>query len=345
VRPDRNGTPFRIIGENIHATRVLKRIGKHAVVLADGTTGIGFELGGERLVLPVHPALAAATDFAKGRIKHVASAIRWGLDGGANADTAAAYIRVLVARQEATGADWLDLNADEVSPESDIRAQAMAWLVVTVEASAKVPVAIDSSDVAVLAAGVSASSGLTGTLLLNSASLERRDVLEIAAASNCAVVLAASGIGGMPAGVEDRIHNAITIVELALAHQIPADFLYVDPLVLPVAAAPEAPAHVLEAARQLRIEYGNDIHLTGGLSNVSFGMPGRKIINDAFIDLAAEAGIDSGIIDPVASDLSRVFSASRSVDSFQLAADVLEGRDLGGMEYVMAFREGRLAEE
>ena len=76
-----------------------------------------------------------------------------------------------------------------------------------------------------------------------------------------------------------------------------------DPLVLPVAVAPEAPVHVLEAARQLRAEYGDAIHLTGGLSNVSFGMPARKLLNDTFIDLAAEAGIDSGIIDPVASDL------------------------------------------
>ncbi len=345
MRLDRNGTPFRIIGENIHATRVLKRTGKHAVELPDGTIGIGFELDGERLVLPVHPVLAAASDFAKGRIKHVASAVRWGMDGGEHAATAAAYIRVLAARQEAAGADWLDLNADEISHDSDTRARAMAWLVSTVEATAKIPVAIDSSDVAVLAAGVSASRQLRGTLLLNSASLERPEVLEIAAASNCAVVLAASGASGMPSGVDDRIHNAIAIVELALAHLIPADFLYVDPLVLPVAAAPDAPAHVLEAARQLRIEYGDDIHLTGGLSNVSFGMPGRKFINDAFIDLAAEAGIDSGIIDPVASDLARVFSASRSVDSFGLAADVLEGRDLGGMDYVMAFREGRLAEE
>ncbi len=345
MRLDRNGTPFRIIGENIHATRILKRTGKHAVELPDGTTGIGFEVDGERLVLPVHPALAAASDFAKGRIKHVASAVRWGLDGAEFADVAAAYVRVLAARQEAAGADWLDLNADEVSPDSGMRAQAMAWLVDTIEATAKVPMAIDSSDVAVLAAGVSASRQLRGTLLINSASLERAEVLEIAAASNCAVILSASAASGMPAGVDDRVHNAITIVELALAHQIPAGFLYVDPLVLPVAAVPDAPAHVLEAARQLRIEYGDDIHLTGGLSNVSFGMPGRKFINDAFIDLAADAGIDSGIIDPVASDLTRVFSASRSVDSFQLAADVLEGRDLGGMEYVMAFREGRLTEE
>jgi 5-methyltetrahydrofolate--homocysteine methyltransferase len=119
----------------------------------------------------------------------------------------------------------------------------------------------------------------------------------------------------------------------------------VDPLVLPVAVSPDAPAHVLDAARQLREEYGDAIHLTGGLSNVSFGMPARRVLNDAFIDLAAEAGIDSGIIDPVASDLGRVFAADRDAEGYRLAADMLLGRDPFGGGYVAAFRAGRLADE
>ncbi len=218
----------------------------------------------------------------------------------------------------------------------------MAWLVVTVEATAGVPVSIDSSDVAVLAAGVAASTQPAGRLLLNSASIERPEVLELAAVSGCAVILAASSAGGMPANAEERVANAINLVEVAVARAIPADHLYVDPLVLPVAVAPEAPQHVLEAARQLRAEYGDTIHLTGGLSNVSFGMPERRLLNDTFIDLAAAAGIDSGIIDPVASDLSRVFGADRDSEPYRLAADMLLGRDPFGGEYVAAFRAGRL---
>ena len=118
-----------------------------------------------------------------------------------------------------------------------------------------------------------------------------------------------------------------------------------DPLVLPVAVSPDAPAHVIETARRLRASYGDTIHLTGGLSNVSFGMPARKLLNDTFIDLCAEAGIDSGIIDPVASDLERVFSADRDAEGYRLAADMLLGRDPFGGEYVLAFREGRLGAE
>ncbi len=195
-----------------------------------------------------------------------------------------------------------------------------------------------------LAAGVAASTQPRGPLLLNSASLERPEVLDLAADTGCAVVLAASGLGGMPANAEERVTNAISIAEQAMARGIEGGLLYVDPLVLPVAVEPDAPAHVLEAARRLRAEYGDAIHLTGGLSNVSFGMPERRLLNDVFIDLAAEAGIDSGIIDPVASDLTRVFTADRDTDAYRLAADLLEGRDPFGGEYVTAFRAGRLAE-
>jgi 5-methyltetrahydrofolate--homocysteine methyltransferase len=346
VRLDRTGSPFLVVGENIHATRILKRTGRHAAELEDGTVAIAFDApDGSREALPVHPETAAARDFAAGKIKHVASAIRWGLGGGAWADTAAAYIRAMAARQEAAGADWLDLNADEVAADPDTRADAMRWLVQVVEATAQVPVAIDSSDVGVLAAGVSASTRPAGRLLLNSASLERPEVLDLAAREDCAVILAASGRTGMPANAEERIANGRAMIELAVARAVPLDHLFVDPLVLPVAVEPDAPGHVLETARRLRAEYGSSIHLTGGLSNVSFGLPERRLLNDVFIDLAAEAGIDSGIIDPVASDLARVFGADRESEPCRLAADLLLGRDPFGGAYVTAFREGRLAPE
>jgi 5-methyltetrahydrofolate--homocysteine methyltransferase len=346
VRPDRAGHPFLVVGENIHATRVLRRAGKHAAELEDGSVGIAFETAdGVREVLPVHPAVAAARDFAAGKIKHVASAIRWGLDDGPYADVAAAYIRSMAARQEASGADWLDLNADEVAADSETRARAMTWLVTVVEATAGVPVSVDSSDVAVLAAGVTASGRPAGRLLLNSASLERPEVVDLAASSGCAIVAAASGRTGMPANADERLANAVELVELALARGLPPDALYVDPLVLPVAVEPDAPGHVLETARRLRERYGSAIHLTAGLSNVSFGMPERRLLNDVFIDLAAGAGIDSGIIDPVASDLARVFASDRDSEPYRLAADMLLGRDPFGGEYVAAFRAGRLSLE
>jgi 5-methyltetrahydrofolate--homocysteine methyltransferase len=100
--------------------------------------------------------------------------------------------------------------------------------------------------------------------------------------------------------------------------------------------------HCLDAFRHLRAKYGENIHLTGGLSNVSFGMPCRKLINEVFLNLAVEAGADSGIVDPVTSNLNRVFVADKGSRPYQLAQEMLLGGDPGCTNYLEAYREGEL---
>jgi 5-methyltetrahydrofolate--homocysteine methyltransferase len=89
---------------------------------------------------------------------------------------------------------------------------------------------------------------------------------------------------------------------------------------------------------------GPDVRLTGGLSNVSFGLPNRKLLNDAFVALGMDAGVDSGIIDPIARNVERVRWLDREAKSFRLAADVLTGVDMFAMEYLTAHRAGELRE-
>lgn len=344
MRPTRAGDPFLVVGENIHATRVLRRSGRHVIEGPGGAFAVAFtDADGLQRSLPVHPAVAGARDFGAGRVKHVASAVRWGLDDGPEAAIAVAYVRALAERQEAAGADYLDLNVDEVAADSATRVAAIEWLVAAVEPAAGVPVAIDSSDVAVLRAGVAACRRPNGAPLVNSVSLEHPELLAWVA-GDCPVVLAATGPGGMPADAEARVRNATALLEAAFAAGIRPSAAFLDPLVLPVGVASDAGAHVLEASRRLRAAFGPDLHITGGLSNVSFGMPARRLLNDVFIDLATDAGFDSGIIDPVASDLARVFGQDRETDAYRLASELLLGRDPFGGEFVAAFRAGRLAE-
>jgi 5-methyltetrahydrofolate corrinoid/iron sulfur protein methyltransferase len=82
--------------------------------------------------------------------------------------------------------------------------------------------------------------------------------------------------------------------------------------------------------------------LTGGLSNVSFGLPCRRIINEVFIALAVEAGADSGIVDCVANDLNRVFTADAASRPHQLARDMLLGLDRNCKNFLRAYRKGEL---
>ncbi len=340
---DSDRRPFIVVGENIHATRVLLRGGARVAALPDGTPALPFtdEAGADRF-LPV-PAEAIEGAGEKQKVKHVKAAVLAGLADGADAALGRGYVRFLARRQAEAGAAYLDLNVDEVSRDVDGRVAAIRWLVAAVEDATPAALALDSSAPEVLRAGLAAASRAAGAPLLNSASLDRLDVLELAAAEGCPVVLGASGAAGMPGSAGERVENATRIVAAATERGIPLERLHVDPLVLPVAVEPEVGTWFLDAVRALRAAYGPRIHLTGGLSNVSFGLPLRRLLNDVFIDLAIEAGTDAGIIDPVANDPRRVLALDRTSRGYRLAADLLVGRDAFGMEFLAAFRAGELA--
>ena len=146
----------------------------------------------------------------------------------------------------------------------------------------------------------------------------------------------------MPANADERIANARALIDAATARGLGLDALHVDALVLPVAVDPEVGGFFLDAVRALRVALGTQLHLTGGLSNVSYGLPARKLLNDVFIDLAVTAGADSGIIDPLANDLRRIAGLDRGARPYQLAADLLTGADPYGGAFLRAFRAGEL---
>ena len=262
------------------------------------------------------------------------------------ADAARAYLVHLAVCQVRAGADWLDVNVDEVAGDLAVRVAAMDWIVRTLEAASEVtvPIALDSSSSEVLHAGLAASTSPHGRLLLNSASLERPGVLGLAAQNACPVVIGAAGEGSLPATADARVANTERILAEATRHGIPLADCHLDPLVMPAGVDPEAGAAFLDAARRIRAAYGPELHITGGLSNVSFGLPGRRLLNDVFLVLAMEAGVDSGIIDPVVADFDRILGLDRASPAFVLAEDLLLGRDAYGMEYLTAYRAGVLAE-
>jgi len=345
MRTTRSGGMFLIIGENIHATRTVLRSGRHVGTAPDGRDAIQFESeGGERRYLAIPEALKDGQDFRAGKVKHVQAALLALLTDSPDAPDARAYVETLARRQIKAGADFIDLNVDEVAQDAATQRTAMRLLVEIVEGLGSSAPALDSSNSTVIQAGIEASKD-PSRLLLNSASAERLDVLDMAASAHCAVVVSAAGTTGLPSGVDDRVANAEKIVAEATGRGLAPAALHVDPLVIPVAVNPEAGAEFLEAVRRIRDTFGVEIHITGGLSNVSFGMPGRRLVNDVFIDMAAEAGADSGIVDPVAGDMGRVFGRDRGSRSYILAANLLNGTDQYGMDFLEAFRAGELAQD
>jgi len=123
---------------------------------------------------------------------------------------------------------------------------------------------------------------------------------------------------------------------------IPLSDVYVDCLAFPISVASTYGNDYLDAVAAVREKYGPEIHITGGVSNVSFGLPKRRLINDAFLHLAIEKGLDSGIIDPIPASIQKVLDLDIDSEPVKLAIDMLSGNDDYCMNYIQAFRDGRL---
>jgi 5-methyltetrahydrofolate--homocysteine methyltransferase len=178
--------------------------------------------------------------------------------------------------------------------------------------------------------------------MLNSASLERIEALDLAAQLRGPVVVTAAGESGMPTDAEGRVLSASRMVEASLAAGILLGRIFVDPLVFPIAVDSEYGRHCLDAIAELRRRFGTEIHITSGLSNVSFGLPNRRLLNDAFLILTIEAGADGGITDPTVVNVQRALAADRTSRPFQVALDVLTGVDENCRAYMKAYRAGEL---
>ena len=334
--------PLIVIGENIHCTRVALRKGKR-IAERDGAEAILYEtIDGEERALPVTAEAKRTKDYEEGRVKHVQVAIETAMETAAG-DPAEGlrYIEAQVRHQERAGAAFLDLNVDEIAPKLAVQTGAMAWLAATVQGMTDLPISVDSSSVDVIRAGLEAIAPAKVRPMLNSASLERQDALDLAREHDCRVVVTAAGEKGMPDGADERVANASRMVEAALDRGFALGDLYIDPLVFPISVDSSFGNHCFDAIRALRARFGDEVHITGGMSNVSFGLPARKLLNEMFVLLAVEAGADSGILDPVASPPEAILAIDRSDPNYQLAEDVLMGRDEHCMAYIRAWRKSR----
>jgi 5-methyltetrahydrofolate corrinoid/iron sulfur protein methyltransferase len=345
VKQADGGTEFIIIGENIHCSRIVKREGIRGGVAPDGRPGVRFPDGDVESWVPLPDSILESKEFTNSkRIKHVMAAVRQGLAGGSEADVAARYVAWMAQRQIAGGADYLDLNVDEISPDMEGRLDAMKWLVAAVGPVSGVPLSIDSSDAAVLEAGIEAIDPAWAggaTPMINSASTERPEILEVVKQHGTPVVLSCTG-AAMPSGTQDRVERAEEIVRMALDLGLAEESLHVDPLVIPIGVDPMAGQAYLDAVSTIRERFGEKIHITGGVSNISFGLPARRIISAVFLDLCVQNGQDSGIIDPVA-DVAAALNPDRVSEAYGLAKAMLTGEDAYGMGFIEAFRAGKFA--
>ncbi len=204
--------------------------------------------------------------------------------------------------QVACGATVLDVNAGVVynsNPNpNETEPPLMTAILELVQGLVDVPLCIDSSVPAALEAGLKVTKGRP---LVNSVTgeEERMDfVLPLIAKYNVPVVAISNDDTGISEDPDVRFAVAKKIVERAADFGIPAHDIVVDPLVMPVGAMATAGKQVFTLVRRLRDELG--VNTTCGASNISFGLPNRHGINNAFLPMAAAAGMTSAIMNPLA---------------------------------------------
>jgi len=334
---------FIVVGENIHCTRIFKVGGIH-VKNVDGRDVILFGNGDDRRELPVAARFKETADWENGKVKHAAVGIWQGMNGQTEEERGAgrAYIQFLAREQEAADAGFLDLNVDEYSTDVEERKTVIRWAAEAIQEAAGIPLSIDSPNTAILEAGLGACDPSKGKPMVNSVSLERRDAVGTAASFEACVIASAAGETQMPCTVEERVANIRTLFAELTKAGFPEERVYFDPLVFPISVDPRNGKMVLDSVRTLREEYGADVHFAPGLSNISFGMPKRKLINQVFAYLARKSGADGGIVDPKQINAAILNGLDTESASFTLARDLLEGRDEFGMEFITASRDGRL---
>ncbi|CUH77655.1 methyltetrahydrofolate cobalamin methyltransferase [Tropicibacter naphthalenivorans] len=211
--------------------------------------------------------------------------------------------------QVAAGATVLDINSGAVfsnkmaedpryADNNFVEPDLMKQLIERVQAVTDCPLCIDSSVPGALEAGLAAAKGRP---LLNSVTGEEERlevVLPLVKKYNVPVVAISNDDTGISEDPDVRFAVAKKIVERAADFGIPAHDIVVDPLVMPIGAMGTAGLQVFTLVRRLREELG--VNTTCGASNISFGLPNRHGINNAFLPMAMGAGMTSAIMNPVA---------------------------------------------
>ncbi len=203
--------------------------------------------------------------------------------------------------QVLAGATMLDINAGVVynsNPNpNETEPPLMTKVLGIVQGLVDIPLCIDSSVPAALEAGLAACEGRP---LLNSVTGEEdrlEAILPLVKKYNVPVVAISNDDTGISEDPEVRFAVAKKIVERAADFGIPAHDIVVDPLVMPIGAMRTAGLQVFELVRKLRMELG--VNTTCGASNISFGLPNRHGINNAFLPMAMAAGMTSAIMNPL----------------------------------------------
>lgn len=239
----------------------------------------------------------------------------------------AGYIQKIAKAQEESGAHYLDINCGTMVGEE---VEIMEWLVKLVQEVTQLPLCIDSPSPEVLAAGLELVKARNP--MINSITAEEnrfQNVLPLIKQYQAKVIALCLEDAGMPETAQDRLRIARELVTKLEAEGISQGDIYLDPLIKPISAGDKYGREVLESIRLIRDTFP-EVHFMCGLSNVSYGLPNRALVNRLFMVQTMALGMDGYILDPTNRDM---------MGALYVAA-ALTGQDKYCRGYLKAHRQG-----
>ena len=236
------------------------------------------------------------------------------------------YIRFLAQGQSEAGATYIDVCAGTAA---EIERETMEWLIPLVQGATDTPLCIDSSDAQIIVDMLPLADKVG---CINSVSMEEgkcETIFPVIAGTDWRVVALTCDMNGIPADPKEKLRIAVEIMERADAYGIPHDHVLIDPLVTTLATSDDSMISFIEAEKMI-LDRFPEVHITSGLSNISYGMPYRKIVNMEFLALAMANGMDSAIIDPMCKDML----------ACMYATEALIGKDRRCKKYLKGYRKG-----
>ena len=219
-------------------------------------------------------------------------------------------IQSLAKKQTEAGSAYIDLNAGMFHNDESER---LSWLVNTVQAAVSTPVCLDSPSAAALEAALNVCHG--SAPIINSITGEKeryKSILPLVLKFKTKIIALCMDDTGMPETGEERYTIAKRLIGDLTDAGVKPDDIYIDPLVRPVSTGPQYGVAAIETIRRVKTDF-SEVHIACGLSNVSYGLPQRKLINQTFLISAMTAGMDSAILDPLDNKLMAFIAAAEAV--------------------------------
>ncbi|HEY5563033.1 MAG TPA: methyltetrahydrofolate cobalamin methyltransferase [Clostridiaceae bacterium] len=236
-------------------------------------------------------------------------------------------IQDLAKKQYEAGATFIDVNAGMFYNDEP---QRLEWLVKTIQEVIDAPFAIDSPSPKALEAALKVNKNRKP--IINSITCEKERynaVLPLIKEYNTGVIALCMDDTGMPETSADRVFIAERLIDSLTKEGVNISDIYIDPMIKPIGTDSLNGIVAIETIRQVKTKYP-EVHIACGLSNISFGIPNRKLMNQTFLVAAMCAGMDGAILDPL----------DKKLMSFLYATEALLGKDEYCIEYITKFREG-----